>query len=151
MRTHWMHKHLIRLHIYRDAATVATVTEVMVDGTQPLVQSWRDLARTFAHVSCRLEKELHERHGLGMSEFEILDRLVEQTKQSVRMQELGDAVHLSQSALSRAVARLERDGLVSRGLCASDRRGVSVCVTDAGRERWDAARSTHRAVLAEML
>lgn len=146
-----MHKHLIRLHTYRDAATVATVTEVVVDGTQPLVQSWRDLARTFAHVSCRLEKELHERHGLGMSEFEILDRLVEQTKQSVRMQELGDAVHLSQSALSRAVARLERDGLVSRGLCASDRRGVSVCVTDAGHERWDAARSTHRAVLAEML
>ncbi len=117
----------------------------------PDVRRWRDVARCFTQASCHLEKALHERHGLGMSEFEVLDRLAESAKQSVRMQELGEELHLSQSALSRAVARLEKDGLVTRGLCATDRRGVFVCLTDAGRERWQAACPTHRAVLAEVL
>lgn len=152
MRMHRMHKHLIRLHIPDRPATFADVTEAMTEGSQQtLVQSWRDLARTFTHTSCRLDKELHERHGLGMSDFEILDRLAESAQDSVRMQDLGDEVHLSQSALSRAVARLEKDGLVARTLCASDRRGVFVRVTEAGRERWETACSTHRAILGEML
>ena len=68
-----------------------------------------------------------------------------------RMQELGKALHLSQSALSRAVARLERDGLVQRGLCLHDRRGVDVCITDAGRVRHEEALPAHRAALAESL
>ena len=32
-----------------------------------------------------------------------------------------------------------------------DRRGVAVCMTDEGRERYEAARPTHRRVLAETL
>jgi DNA-binding MarR family transcriptional regulator len=67
------------------------------------------------------------------------------------MQELAAAVHLSQSALSRTVGRLEKDGLVSRAMCPEDRRGVAVCLTDEGRERYEAARPTHRRVLAETL
>lgn len=95
-----------------------------------------------------------------MSDFEILDRLVEPQAEAeppqaeaakVRMQELGDEVHLSQSALSRAVARLEKEGLVDRCLCPDDRRGVFVCLTPAGRLRWEAASVTHREVLADML
>ena len=68
-----------------------------------------------------------------------------------RMQELAAAVHLSQSALSRTVGRLEKDGLVGRAMCPEDRRGVAVCLTDEGRERYEAARPTHRQVLAETL
>jgi DNA-binding MarR family transcriptional regulator len=60
-------------------------------------------------------------------------------------------VHLSQSALSRLVGRLEKDGLVSRGICAEDRRGVRVSLTDAGRERHAEARPVQRAVLQRML
>jgi DNA-binding MarR family transcriptional regulator len=67
------------------------------------------------------------------------------------MQELAEAVHLSQSALSRVVARLEADGLVTRAMCSTDRRGIFACLTEAGRERYAAARPAHRAVLAEAL
>jgi DNA-binding MarR family transcriptional regulator len=126
------------------------VTQVTSIEVAPLVQQWRDLARHFAQVSCQLDKALHERHGLGMSEFEILDRLVDH-KECLRMLELGEAVHLSQSALSRAVARLDKEGLVQREMCDMDRRGVFVRLTDAGRERWQEASPTHRAVLAESL
>ncbi len=60
---------------------------------------------------------------------------------------LTEALPLSQSAASRLVARLERQGLVTRAICDMDRRGVFVCLTEAGRERYLAARPTQRAVL----
>ena len=56
-------------------------------------------------------------------------------------------MHLTQSALSRLIARLERDGLVERSMCTDDRRSVWVCITAAGIERYRAARPTQRAIL----
>jgi DNA-binding MarR family transcriptional regulator len=67
------------------------------------------------------------------------------------MHDLAGDMYLSQSALSRTVARLERAGLVARSMCADDRRAIFVTLTDAGRERHASARRTQRAVLAEHL
>ena len=36
-------------------------------------------------------------------------------------------------------------------MCADDRRGIFAALTPAGRERYEAARPTHRAVLADVL
>ena len=80
-----------------------------------------------------------------------VEKLAEAKDDSHRVQELADTVHLSQSALSRVIGRLERDGLVSRSLCPDDRRGIFVCLTDAGRAKHAEARRTHRAVLTEHL
>jgi DNA-binding MarR family transcriptional regulator len=117
---------------------------------QGLVAEWRELAARHAAVFCALERELHA-HALGVSDFEVLDRLAGAKDDSHRVQELADSVHLSQSALSLVIGRLERDGLVSRSLCAEDRRGIYVCLTDAGRAKHAQAKRTHRAVLAEHL
>jgi DNA-binding MarR family transcriptional regulator len=114
-----------------------------------LVDEWRDLLDRHAAVSGALEKALQERHGIGLSEFETLDRLVEANCGKYRMSDLAGDIHLSQSALSRAVARLERDGLVQRSMCADDRRGVFVCLTDTGQRVYDQALPTHREVLSE--
>jgi DNA-binding MarR family transcriptional regulator len=103
-----------------------------------------------AAVHCALERELQDRHGFGVSEFEALEWLVESGKQC-RALELTGALPLSQSAASRVVARLERQGLVTRSICESDRRGIYVCLTDAGNSRYREARPTHRAVLAAHL
>jgi DNA-binding MarR family transcriptional regulator len=116
-----------------------------------LVDSWRDLMDRYARSVGALERRLESEHGLGVSEYEVLERLAEGPKSDRRMQELAAAVHLSQSALSRVVGRLEADGLVTRGLCKEDRRGIYACLTDAGRARYEAARPTHRSVLAETL
>jgi DNA-binding MarR family transcriptional regulator len=115
-----------------------------------LIEIWRELLDRHARTTSALERSLHE-HGLGVSEYEVLERLATGEKEERRMQELAEAVHLSQSALSRVVARLEADGLVTRAMCAEDRRGIFACLTDAGRERYAAARPAHRAVLAEAL
>jgi DNA-binding MarR family transcriptional regulator len=117
----------------------------------PVVDAWRDLMDRHARVTCALERRLETEHGLGVSEFEVLDRLATTEGHGSRMQELAEAVHLSQSALSRVVGRLEDDGLVERAMCKYDRRGIFACLTDAGRARYEAARPTHRDVLAETL
>jgi DNA-binding MarR family transcriptional regulator len=115
-----------------------------------LVDTWRELLGSHARIHGALERALKE-HDLGVSEFEVLERLAVDGGQERRMHDLGQAVHLSQSALSRVVARLEQDGLVTRGLCPEDRRGIYVHITDAGRERHRAARPAHRAALADAL
>jgi DNA-binding MarR family transcriptional regulator len=112
---------------------------------------WHDLMSRYARTMSALERQLEEEHGLGVSEYEVLERLAAPDKDQRRMQELAEAVHLSQSALSRVVGRLEADGLVERGLCPEDRRGIYACLTDAGRARYEAARPTHRSVLADTL
>ncbi len=116
-----------------------------------VVGVWRDIAARHAAVCSALERELGERHGLGVSDFEVLERLAESAGHRFRAQELADAVHLSQSALSRLISRLERSGLVERCLCDLDRRGIYVMLTDAGRQRHAEAAPTHRDVLAGVL
>jgi DNA-binding MarR family transcriptional regulator len=118
-----------------------------------LVQQWREVLALHARTACELDRELHQ-YGLGGSDFEVLDILAEGSPDdgcSFRVQELADRVHLSQSALSRLVGRLEKEGLVTRGICAEDRRGVRVAITDVGRTRHEDVRPVQRAVLERML
>lgn len=116
-----------------------------------VVRTWRALAASHAAACTALERELGDRHGLGVSEFEVLERLAESKHHRFRAQELADAVHLSQSALSRLIGRLERAGLVERCMCDMDRRGIYVTLTEAGRRRHAEAAPTHRTVLASVL
>jgi DNA-binding MarR family transcriptional regulator len=118
------------------------------DQSAALVDEWRELLDRHAAVSCALEKALQDEHEIGLSEFETLERVVDANCGKYRMSDLAGDVHLSQSALSRAVARLERDGLVERSMCVDDRRGVFVCLTTKGERVYEQALPTHRAVLS---
>jgi DNA-binding MarR family transcriptional regulator len=135
----------MRMHRMLVHATIAGVGEVAED---VLVSEWRHLLARHAAVSGALEAELRQRHGIGVSEFEALERLAECTTGTCRGAELTDAVHLSQSAASRLVARMEREGLVQRSMCEMDRRGIFVVLTEQGRQLYLEAKPTHRAVLA---
>jgi DNA-binding MarR family transcriptional regulator len=115
-----------------------------------LVGQWRTLLEQHARVTCALERALGE-HGLGVSEFEVLDELARTPDNECRMQALSDVVHLSQSALSRVVGRLEEQGLVTRFMCQNDRRGIFAHLTDEGRARYATALPVQRDVLAEHL
>ena len=99
-----------------------------------------------------LERELHQRHGLTVSEFEVLQRLAESPEQhSQDAGACGTRFTLSQSALSRLIGRLETDGFVSRSLSDSDRRGIFACLTPEGRELVEQAVPTQAEVLAATL
>ena len=130
------------------AGSAPQAEDVPPEDMPPLVTAWRSLAARHAAVCAALEQKLGERHGLGVSEFEVLERLAENDQHKFRVQELAEAVHLSQSTLSRLIGRLEQHGLVQRAMCDMDRRGIDVCLTEAGRQRYAEAQPTHRAVLA---
>ncbi len=115
------------------------------------VTAWRALAANYAAAWAALEHGLGKQHGLGVSEFEVLDRLAEHPERNFRAQELAGAVHLSQSALSRLIDRLEKHGLVERCLCGEDRRGIYVALTTAGLQKHAEAAPTHRSILTAVL
>jgi DNA-binding MarR family transcriptional regulator len=127
------------------------MAHVMSASEQGLVESWRALADRHARVTCALERVLQDEHGLGVSEFEVMERLAAPDKDQHRMQELAEAVYLSQSALSRLIGRLESEGLVTRAICSQDRRGIFACLTEQGRARYEAAKPSQRRVLADSL
>ena len=116
-----------------------------------LLDRWGELEAQHAKVREALEHALQREHRLTLSEYEVLRRLADSPKGNRRIQELAEETHLSQSALSRLVQRLEDDGYVNRAVCDHDRRGVFACVTDAGRKAQAEAHPTHVSVLAETL
>jgi DNA-binding MarR family transcriptional regulator len=114
-----------------------------------LLDRWSELESEHARVREAMEHALQREHRLSLSEYEVLRRLSEAPEGHRRIQELAEEIHLSQSALSRLVQRLEDDGYVCRNVCDHDRRGVFACVTDAGRKAHSEAHPTHVSVLAE--
>ncbi|MFF0886421.1 MarR family winged helix-turn-helix transcriptional regulator [Streptomyces sp. NPDC001046] len=118
-----------------------------------LEERWRDILSAHARTMCEIDRALHP-HGLGASDFEVLDMLASATAEEgeqCRVQNLVGRVHLSQSALSRLIARLEKDGLVTRSVCMEDRRGVWVALTDKGRALHAEVLPLQRAALARTL
>ncbi|MFJ4468358.1 MarR family winged helix-turn-helix transcriptional regulator [Streptomyces sp. NPDC089424] len=118
-----------------------------------LEQRWRDVLRVHARTMGEIDRVLHP-HGLGASDFEVLDILVAETPEAgdhCRVQNLVGRVHLSQSALSRLIGRLEKDGLVERSVCVEDRRGVWVSLTEKGRALHAEVLPLQRSALRRML
>ncbi|TDC85078.1 MarR family transcriptional regulator [Micromonospora sp. KC606] len=116
-----------------------------------LIERWRSLLASYNRVSGQLDRALQDRHALTLTEFETLDRLTIGDGEKRRMQDLAGDMHLSQSALSRTVDRLEKRGLVRRAMCEADRRGVFVAATEEGVRRHVEARRSYLAVLTEHL
>jgi MarR family 2-MHQ and catechol resistance regulon transcriptional repressor len=76
-----------------------------------------------------------EQHRLSPVEFEVLMRLARSPGHRLRMSDLAGQTSLSTSGVTRVVDRMDRDGLVRREACASDRRSSYAVITDAGLSR----------------
>jgi DNA-binding MarR family transcriptional regulator len=120
------------------------------DRDEAVKAAWHALISAKVASWNALERELGESHGLGVSDFEVLDYLAGRPD-GCRSQSLADAVHLSQSALSRLADRLERHGLVQRANCVDDRRGINLILTPAGLDKHAQALRTYCEVLAGTL
>lgn len=121
------------------------------DAVEIRAQGWRRLAALHGLIETALEKELQSAHQLSVVEFTVLDALSRQDGWHMRMQQLARAAALSSSATTRLVTRLEDRGLLTRILCADDRRGIYTELTAAGQQLLGQARPTHDRVLEESL
>ena len=79
--------------------------------------------------------------------FTVLDALRRQDGFHMRMQQLARAAALSPSATTRLVNRLEERALLTRVLCADDRRGLYTELTHAGQALLERATPIHAAAL----
>ena len=93
-------------------------------------------SEAYAGLSARFAAQFAE-HGLSPVEFEVLIRLARSTDQQLRMTDLAAQTSLSTSGVTRVVDRMERDGLVRRRACPTDRRSSYTVVTTAGLTRLD--------------
>lgn len=104
--------------------------------------AWRAFLHAHSAVTQVLERELEEAHGLPLSWYDVLLKLNEAGGR-LRMQELAGAVLRSKSGLTRLIDRMEREGLVGREPCASDRRGWLAVLTPEGKARLRKASPVH--------
>ena len=59
----------------RYPASVSVTSDDLAPDT--VVAAWREMSALHAAACAALERELGERHGLGVSDFEVLDRLAD--------------------------------------------------------------------------
>ncbi|WP_033819901.1 MarR family winged helix-turn-helix transcriptional regulator [Kitasatospora sp. MBT63] len=119
-----------------------------------LAQGWCALSALHGRIETHVERALQAAHELSVREFSVLDVLSAQHDGEgghFRMHELSEAVVLSQSATTRLVSRLEERGLLTRYLCATDRRGIYTDVTPAGLALLELARPVNDTALREAL
>src|SRR4051812_37468094 len=82
-----------------------------------------------------VEQQLREEGDLSYVQFQLLARLaLDSPTGSERMTDLADGVVYSRSGLTYQAGLLEKAGLVTRGQAADDERGVTVTITEAGRD-----------------
>jgi DNA-binding MarR family transcriptional regulator len=89
------------------------------------------LAVMSERVSRRLSVEYGRSHGLVVAEWRVLVHLLRCGAVSVR--DIHNCVNLEKPRVSRAVSRLEMEGLVQKSQGEGDGRLVAISLTDAGR------------------
>lgn len=101
------------------------------------LEKWFDFNRRQKEIEGLLEETIAQQsdQSLTLKEFYLLYYLDLAQETSLRQIDLPDKLHLSPSAVSRMVARLEAKncGLLSRRCCDQDKRASFICLTREGQ------------------
>lgn len=119
--------------------------------TQDEQQSWRAWISASRLLNEKLSEVLEEKHGLTLSDYEILAWLSEAPDQRLRMSELAKYSLVSKSRLTHQIARLEEAGFVTRKSCKNDGRGQFATLTKRGYQKLVKAAPDHVSSVRENL
>ena len=101
------------------------------------LDKWFDFNRRQVELEAILEQTIAEQseQSLTLKEFYLLHFLNQAQEKSLKQIDLPDKLHLSPSAVSRMVARLEAKNcaLLSRRCCDQDKRASFICLTKEGQ------------------
>ena len=101
------------------------------------------LMETNARLERQLGAAMEQAIGLPLAWFEVLVRVQRAERGFLSMSELAGQTVYSSGGTTRLVDRIEREGLVERFACPSDRRSVHVRITGAGEVVLAAALEVH--------
>jgi DNA-binding MarR family transcriptional regulator len=94
--------------------------------------AWRLFLTAQVQIVEQIQAELSEAHLPPLEWYDVLWALKEAPDQRLRLSELADRVLLSRSNLTRLLDRLEKNELLRREPCPTDRRGTFAILTEAG-------------------
>ena len=96
------------------------------------LSAWLVYVATTSLLDGALDRQLQRESGMPMAYYLILAMLSDVPGRTLRMSDLAAVTQSSQSRLSHAVSKLERNGWVRRSPCPDDRRSTLAQLTDAG-------------------
>jgi len=96
-----------------------------------------------------LERVAESRGGLPLGEHFLLVQIARGPDTGIRPTDLAERSLLTKSGVTRALDRLERDGLVERRVCPSDKRGWLVVLTPRGRRLLRRSAPSHIRAIAK--
>jgi DNA-binding MarR family transcriptional regulator len=109
------------------------------------LDAWARLLQAHAATTRALSGSLLAEHGLTLNDYEALLRLARAEDGRMRRVDLAEQLTLTASGVTRLLDGLEAAGYVERGACLTDRRVVYAVITDVGRDKLEAASSSHLA------
>jgi DNA-binding MarR family transcriptional regulator len=98
-----------------------------------ILQAWIRLNRARDRVLGAIEQDLKAGGCPPLAWYDVLLELTRSPEGRLRPFEIEQKTLLAQYNLSRLIDRLEREGLITRELCADDARGQWVVITETGR------------------
>src|ERR687886_3097170 len=107
------------------------------------LDAWVRLLRGTSALRRALSAELQGSHGLSINDYEALLVLSRAEGGRLKRVDLARSLMLTPSGITRLLEGLEDAGLVERAACATDLRVTYAQLTDAGREKLEAASSGH--------
>jgi DNA-binding MarR family transcriptional regulator len=110
-----------------------------------------ELAARLRLATARLARQLRQQAGAGLSPSQQSALASIDLQGPLTLGQLARLEHVAPPTVTKVVAKLEDEGLVSRRIDDSDRRVVRVQTTAAGRRRLEHARSRRNAWLAQRL
>jgi len=114
--------------------SAGSIGAVSIDLDDPRFTAVGLFAEAYVGLTTRFAAQ-YEQHRLSAVEFEVLLRLARSPGHRLRMTDLAGQTSLSTSGVTRVVDRMDRDGLVRREACASDRRSSYAVITESGLTR----------------
>jgi DNA-binding MarR family transcriptional regulator len=113
------------------------------------MRAWGAFLRAHADLVAQMDATLRAETGIPLQWYDVLAH-ISSAGGPTTMRQLEQRVLLSQSALSRLVARLVDAGLVSRAASNCDRRAVDLTLTRLGKTRLRAARAVQSRQVSEL-
>lgn len=114
-------------------------------------RTWRAYLRMSARLTAHLNRDLKQRAGLSLADYDVLVNVNEAPDGALRAYELCDRLQWEQSRMSHHLRRMTSRGLIACAEPTHDRRGLLVTLTDHGRERLAAAAPAHVDAVRRML
>ncbi|WP_181797828.1 MarR family winged helix-turn-helix transcriptional regulator [Streptomyces sp. WELS2] len=95
-------------------------------------RAWRAYIAASRLLEDAIDRQLQREGGMPHLFYSVLSGLSDAPGRRLRMTDLAEALKITRSRLTYVVNRLERDGLVCRENCATDKRASLAVLTDEG-------------------